>query len=199
MMTTNLCTEWGLFNGAMSIIVTVDIYFDQGHKPSVDGKEHPDVIIVDLPGYCGPEVIPGYPQLVPIGASTFQEHCSHECKRCQFPFRLCWAITCHKSQGMTVGPGKQVELAEVNLGPNDRDSWAPGSAFVKLSRVTDIGALIIDGPVDMLRFTSRSKGKQAVANKDTRLYQLFKQTIQEEPWLEDPGEYEVMVHEYYNP
>ena len=75
---------------------------------------------------------------------------------------------------------KFVKLAEVNLGPN----WAPGSAFVKLSRVTDIGALIIDGPVDMLRFTSRSKGKQAVANEDTRLYQLFKQTIQEEPWLE---------------
>jgi hypothetical protein len=30
MMTTNLCTEWGLFNGAMGIIV--DIYFDQGHN-----------------------------------------------------------------------------------------------------------------------------------------------------------------------
>ncbi len=61
-----------------------------------------------------------------------------------FPFRMCWAITCHKSQGMTVGPGKQVELAEVNLGPNDTDSWVAGSALVELSRVTEIGALMVD-------------------------------------------------------
>ena len=120
MMTTNLCTEWGLFNGSMGIIA--DIYFSSGHKPALDGKENPDAILVHMPGYCGPEVIPGHPHLVPVGASMFQEHCSHECSRCQFPFRMCWAITCHKSQGMTVGPGKQVELAEVNLGPNVTDS-----------------------------------------------------------------------------
>ena len=45
------------------------------------------------------------------------------------------AITWHKSQGSAIGPGKQeVELAEVNLGTNDTDKWAAGSAFVKLSR-----------------------------------------------------------------
>jgi hypothetical protein len=59
--------------------------------------------------------------------------------------------------------------------------------------------LIIDGPVDMLRLTSRSKGKQAVAIEDTRLYHLLQMTIEQEPWLEDPEQYEVMIHEYYNP
>ncbi len=73
---------------------------------------------------------------------------------------------------MTVGPGKQVGLAEVNLGPIDTDSWAAGSALVQLLRVTEIGALM-DGQVDLLRFTSRSKGKQAVANEDGRLFEMF--------------------------
>ena len=197
MMTTNLCIEWGLFNGSMGIIA--DIYFANGHKPALDGKEHPDAILVHMPGYCGPEVIQGHPHLVPIGASMFQEHCSHECTRCQFPFRMCWAITCHKSQGMTVGPGKQVELAEVNLGPNDTESWAAGSALVELSRVTEIGALMVDGPVDLLRFTSRSKAKQAVANEDGRLFEMFKKTMESEPWLADEGEYVGMIEAYYNP
>ena len=59
MMTTNLCTEWGLFNGSMGIIA--DIYFANGRKPALDGKEHPDAILVHMPGYCGPEVIQGHP------------------------------------------------------------------------------------------------------------------------------------------
>ncbi len=115
-----------------------------------------------------------------------------------FPFRMCWAITFHKSQGMTVGPGKQlVELAEVNLGPNDTDSWAAGSALVELSRVTEIGALMVDWPVDLLRFTSRSKEKQAVANEDGRLFEMFKKTMESESWFTDEGEYLGMLKAYY--
>ena len=64
MMKTNLCIEWGLFNGSMGIIA--DIYFANGHKPALDGKEHPDAILVHMPGYCGPEVIQGRPHLVPL-------------------------------------------------------------------------------------------------------------------------------------
>jgi hypothetical protein len=76
---------------------------------------------------------------------------------------------------------------------------AAGSALVKLSRVTEIGALMVDGPVDLLRFTSRSKGKQAVANEDGRLFEMFNKTMERESWLADEGEYMGMMEAYYNP
>ncbi len=43
MMTTNLCTEWGLFNGSMGIIA--DIYFANGRKPALDGCEPPRLTV----------------------------------------------------------------------------------------------------------------------------------------------------------
>ena len=53
--------------------------------------------------------------------------------------------------------------------------------------------------MDLLRFTSRSKGKQAVANEDGRLFEMFKKTMESEPWLADDGEYLGMIESYYNP
>ena len=195
MMTTNLCTEWGLFNGSMGTVV--DIYFAGGRKPSRDGKEHPDVIFVDMPAYCGPEVIPGHPHLVPIGPKEFKELCGHECSRVQFPFRMCWAITVHKAQGMTIGCQQQMKAARVHLGASDTDKWAAGAAFVQLSRVSEIGALCFEGPVDLDRFTMWSAGKQAVASEDGRLYEMHQKTLENEPWLVNEAGFELMVNEYF--
>ncbi len=88
----------------------------------------------------------------------------------------------------------------MNLGPNDTESWAAGSALVELSRATEIGALMVDGPVDLLRFTSRSKGKQAVEHEDGRLFEtlMFKKTMESESWLADEGEDLGMIEAYYN-
>ena len=58
---------------------------------------------------------------------------------------------------------------------------------------------MIDGPVDMIRFTSRSAAKQAVANEDARLFEMFRKTLEREPWLEDDGEYQGMIEAFYNP
>ena len=57
---------------------------------------------------------------------------------------------------------------------------------------------MVDGPVDLLRFTSRSKGKQAVANEDGRLFEMFKKTMESESWFAVEGEYLGMIEAYYN-
>lgn len=56
----------------------------------------------------------------------------------QFPFKLAWAITIHKSQGMTLKCG-------VNLYP---EFFANGQLYVALSRVNDRSNIYIDGLLD---------------------------------------------------
>lgn len=56
----------------------------------------------------------------------------------QFPLRLAWAVTIHKSQGKTY------ESAIVDLGQR---SFAPGQTYVALSRISTIDGLYLSRPL----------------------------------------------------
>ena len=56
----------------------------------------------------------------------------------QFPLRLAWAVTIHKSQGKTY------ERAIVDLGQR---SFAPGQTYVALSRISALDGLYLTRPL----------------------------------------------------
>ena len=57
----------------------------------------------------------------------------------QFPIRLAWALTIHKSQGITLTRGC------IDLGR--RGAWEAGQVYVALSRIRSIDGLFLKTPL----------------------------------------------------
>lgn len=99
LLRANLWTEKGLVNGAVGTVV--DIIYDKEKKPPND---MPAVLICKFENYTGPylggdanlKLVP-----IPVITKSWNIH-GVQCSRTQFPVQLAYAVTIHKSQGLTL-------------------------------------------------------------------------------------------------
>ena len=104
----------------------------------------PLIMLIKFDEYHGPD-FPHYDLgVIPVFPATRQfEYKGVACSRTQFPLRLAYAITVHKSQGLT--------LSRAVLNLNQREHCL-GLSYVAVSRVKTLSGVLFELPFDFDRF-----------------------------------------------
>jgi len=101
----------------------------------------------------------------------YEDHGSVRAVIRQVPLRLAWAITIHKSQGMTL------DAAEIDLG----DAFEPGMGYVALSRVKSLNGLKLMNLNDMaLKIHPRILQHDKIFRENSVASEHYLQTLPEE-------------------
>ena len=161
MLTMNLWTDVGLCNGATGTIIHV-IYAINQQPPDL-----PIAIIVKFDDYTGPSLCNEIPNCVPICPITVSYNSLDGIyERQQLPLKLAWAITIHKSQGLTLSK------AWIDIGKSEKTA---GISYVAISRIKMLSHCILE-PVTFERLTSlkKSVNLEYRIKEETRLDNLAK-------------------------
>ena len=188
MLRKNVWTAAGLVNGSLGDIY--DVLFDP--------QTETFVALVDFPSYTGPQAFVNCPKtVVPImfEKAEFQVGKGKNGKkqmatRNQLPLVMAWATSIHKSQGMTIGPGKRFlvhrscfnqrvtgeSVAKVVIDVGKSESWAPGLMYVAISRATLSSCVAFDPMPSFERFSKLNTSQQAkeILKHLTRLEEMSK-------------------------
>lgn len=136
MLRRNLLTSIGLVNGATRTVT--DIVVDP------EGEEMPICVMVGFDQYTGPTLNGSVP-IAPVEATWFSK--GFDCRRIQIPLTPAFAITIHKSQGMTLSK------AVIDIGSKETSL---GLAYVALSRTKTLESLAVASTYDFSRLSKIS-------------------------------------------
>jgi ATP-dependent DNA helicase PIF1 len=131
----------------------------------------PVAVIVEFDYYRGPlfsNYHSSWVPICPVAINSPSLDGVHE--RQQLPLKLAWAMTIHKSQGLTL------EKAWINIGQTEKTA---GISYVAISRVRSLSSAIIE-PMSFERLTSLKKSAtlKYTLEEERRLDKLFENTLQ---------------------
>lgn len=168
MLTLNLWIYVVLCNGATGTVVEF-IYAINQQPPDL-----PIAVIVMFDDYTGPSISNNIEQCVPIcSIAIVSDTLGTVNEKQQTPLKLAWAITIHKSQGLTL------TNAWIDTGKNER---TPGIFYFAISRVKTLSSWIIE-PMTFERLTSlkKSPGFQHRLQEESRLDKLAALLVDNQP------------------
>ena len=156
MLTSNLWVDVGLVNGAMGTVRA--ICYRTGGPPDL-----PIAVMVQFDRYSGPTFPDGTVPITPLRRCWSSS--GGQCSRLQLPLKLAWAVTIHKSQGLTL------DKVVIDVGKRE---FSTGLTFVACSRVRQLSDLLVIPPSSFQRLasltnSSRLKERQ---QEDQRLKNL---------------------------
>jgi ATP-dependent DNA helicase PIF1 len=161
-LTNNIWTKYGLVNGANGIIR--DIIYD-------DTLKQPHTILVEFGNYSGPYFFKDDDtrhKWIPINPISIYNQ-NLVATRTQYPIRLAYALTIHKSQGQTL------DKVVIDLGKNERSL---GLAFVALSRVKNYKDFIVQPfPLDRLTKIKNSTSLKPRVSEEHRMKKIIDDTL----------------------
>ncbi|XP_057833467.2 uncharacterized protein LOC131044209 [Cryptomeria japonica] len=152
MLLANLWIEVGLVNGSIGLVK--NIIYKLNTKP----PDLPKFVIVHFQNYKGPPWDTLHPNDIPITPITRGRHT-------QILLTTAWAITIHKSQGLTL------DKATIDIGNTEKQ----GLTFTTISRVTSIDGIRIHPPFSFERYAKMQKSAFTTIRKkeEARLQKLL--------------------------
>ena len=136
MLSSNLWVDVGLVNGAMGTIRA--ICYHSGGPPDL-----PIAVMVHFDSYSGPTLHDGTVPITPLRRTWSSS--GTQCSRLQLPLKLAWAVTIHKSQGLTL------DKVVIDIGKRE---FSTGLTFVACSRVRQLKDLLFTPPFTFQRLAS---------------------------------------------
>ena len=157
MLSANLWVEVGLVNGALGTVEAICYEGDQ--RP----PDLPIAVTVKFDSYSGPTLPDGTVPITPLRRTWFST--TKQCSRLQIPLKLAWAVTIHKSQGLTL------DKAVIDVGKKE---FSTGLTFVACSRVRQLTDLLFVPPFSFQRVANLSKSVRLKDRliEDARLQQM---------------------------
>ena len=157
MLSANLWVEVGLVNGALGTVEAICYESDQ--RP----PDLPIAVTVKFDSYSGPTLPDGTVPITPLRRTWFST--TKQCSRLQIPLKLAWAVTIHKSQGLTL------DKAVIDVGKKE---FSTGLTFVACSRVRQLTDLLFVPPFSFQRVANLSKSVRLKDRliEDARLQQM---------------------------
>ena len=157
MLSANLWVEVGLVNGALGTVEAICYEGDQ-RPPNL-----PIAVTVKFDSYSGPTLPDGTVPISPLRRTWFST--TKPCSRLQIPLKLAWAVTIHKSQGLTL------DKAVIDIGKKE---FSTGLTFVACSRVRQLTNLLFVPPFSFQRVANLSKSVRLKDRliEDARLQQM---------------------------